>query len=69
MCAAAIRIDYWNLKLFGVQVSLKLAAYDCINRALVLNFMKSMEVSGQLIEVRFFMNNVPKLGCIEQKGI
>ena len=64
------RCNYCNLKLLGVQVSFKSAACDCSNSALVLNFIRLMEVSRQLLEVRiFFMNNIPKLGCIKQESI
>ena len=56
MCAAAIRIDCCNLKLFGFQVSFKSAA--------CLNFIKLMEVSRQLLKFRF-----PKLGLVKQKRV
>ena len=48
------RCNYCNLKLLGVQVSSKSAACDCSNSALVLNFIRLMEVSRQLLEVRIF---------------
>ena len=49
------RCNYCNLKLLGVQVSFKSAACDCSNSALVLNFIRLMEVSRQLLEVRIFL--------------
>ena len=52
--------DYCNLKLLGVQVSFKSAACDCSNSALVLNFIRLMEVSRQLLEVRIFYEQCSK---------